>query len=37
MKFPTEVNASIGVASNKEAGLFTVFTMRLKIFKTLAV
>lgn len=37
MQFPTEVNASISVASNKEAGLFTVFTMQLKIIKTLSV
>lgn len=37
MQFQTEVNALISVASNKEAGLFTVFTVCLKIIKTLSI
>ena len=35
MQFQTEVNALISAASNKEAGLFTVFTIHLEIIKTL--
>lgn len=34
MQFQTEVNALISVASNKEAGLFIVFIICLKIIKT---